>query len=277
MSEDPKPADGNLPPKLTLRKGESGAIPIPPPAPVSGLPSLSKKATTRIPLTSVESGLAADAIGTPGQDYATKTIRLTPLSASRPLSVAPAVRPPSATTSLSDLAKRQTSRIPLEAAMAADHTPADGESATAPDTPKTIRIKRPGQTAAPTVATVRATRPPTEPASGISVDGSMEKTKTSRVDIAELQAEEGAQATQRKTIKIRRADGTGAKIAPRNVAVARIEAEAVENVVENVARVNVAFPIMAAVALFLLGILVVVLAAQAFPSLGWNLPGSVTL
>lgn len=95
-----------------------------------------------------------------------------------------------------------------------------------------------------------------------------------------MQAEDGAQATQRKTIKIRRADGTAAKSQPRNVAVARIETEtagATEGLTEELVRINVAFPIMAAVALVILGVLVVILAAQAFPNLGWNLPGSVTL
>ena len=92
MSEDPKNANGNLPPKLTLRKEESGAIP-----PAAAVPPPVKKATQRIPLTAVDSGIPADA-STPPVNYSTKTIRLTPLAASRPLSVAPAVRPPSATT-----------------------------------------------------------------------------------------------------------------------------------------------------------------------------------
>ncbi len=278
MSEDPKPANGNVPPKLSLRKEESGALPVVPPAPAAGLPPSSKKATTRIPLTSVDSGVAADAAGIPSVDYSSKTIRLTPLSASRPLSVTPAVRP-SPTTSLAEMAKRQTSRIPLEAAMVADHGSSAGESATLPDTPKTIRIKRPGQAAAPTVATVKVPAAAAEVAPP-TADVNAAKTKTSRVDVADMQAEDGAQATQRKTIKIRRADGTAAKSQPRNVAVARIETEtagATEGLTEELVRINVAFPIMAAVALVILGVLVVILAAQAFPNLGWNLPGSVTL
>lgn len=274
MSDDPKPPNGNLPPKLTLRKEESGAIALPTPTPAAGSPPPSKKATARIPLTSTESG-AADAAGT---NYSTKTIRLTPLAASRPLSVAPAVRPPpSATTSLSDLAKRQTSRIPLEAAMATDHTPSAAASLAVAEAPKTIRIKRPGQAPAPVGATIKAPAPSPEPAPAAASDANAQKSKTARVDVEDMQAEDAAQATQRKTIKIRRAEGATAKPIPRSMAVARVEAEAAEAAIAESVRINVAFPIMAAVALVILGVLIVIVAAQAFPSLGWHLPGTVIL
>jgi hypothetical protein len=277
MSEDPKPPNGNLPPKLTLRKEESGAIPLPAPAPAAGSPTLSKKATTRIPLAATEGGAPADTAVTPGTNYSTKTIRLTPLAASRPLSVAPAVRPPSATTSLSDLAKRQTSRIPLEAAMATDHTPSAAASLAVSEAPKTIRIKRPGQAPAPVGATIKAPAPSPQSAPVAASDASAQKSKTARVDVEDVQADDAAQATQRKTIKIRRAEGATAKPIPRSMAVARVESEVAEAAIEERVRINVAFPIMAAVALVILGVLVVVAAAQAFPSLGWNLPGTVTL
>jgi hypothetical protein len=303
MSDDPKPPNGNLPPKLTLRKEESGAIALPTPTPAAGSPPPSKKATARIPLASTESG-AADAAGT---NYSTKTIRLTPLAASRPLSVAPAVRPPpsattslsdlakrqtsripleaamatdhtpSATTSLSDLAKRQTSRIPLEAAMATDHTPSAAASLAVSEAPKTIRIKRPGQAPAPVGATIKAPAPSPEPAPAAASDANAQKSKTARVDVEDMQAEDAAQATQRKTIKIRRAEGATAKPIPRSMAVARVEAEAAEAAIAESVRINVAFPIMAAVALVILGVLIVIVAAQAFPSLGWHLPGTVIL
>jgi hypothetical protein len=178
------------------------------------------------------------------------------------------------------MAKRQTSRIPLEAAMTADHAAPASEAATSPDAPKTIRIKRPGQSAAPTVATVKAAAHAPEPLPATSSDVNAGKAKTSRVDMTDLQSEEAGQATQRKTIKIRRADGTAPRPAPHSLAVARIEAEVVESAAsatEAAVRTNVVFPVMAAVALVILGILVVVLAAQAFPDLGWKLPGTVTL
>ena len=146
------------------------------------------------------------------------------------------------------------------------------------DAPKTIRIKRPGQPPAPPVATVKTTAPAAQPAEAAS-DVSAQKAKTSRVDLSELQSEEAGQATQRKTIKIRRADGATAKPAPRSIAVSRLEPEttAAGAVEEAKVKVGVAFPIMAAAALVLLGVLVVVLAAQAFPNLGWTLPGAVSL
>ena len=58
---------------------------------------------------------------------------------------------------------------------------------------------------------------------------------------------------------------------PRSIAVARLEAEAAERQVEDRVQVHAAFPIMAAAALVVLGLLVVVLAAQAFPNLGWKI------
>ena len=281
MSDELKPANGAVPPKLTLRKGETAAIP---PQTVIGAPAVPKsetsrvdlsttqtpesaqtikKSTTRIPLEASGAGTAElPTLG--GQNISSKTIRLTPLSATRPLTIPPAPRP---APSAADAAKRQTSRIPLEAALAEERAAASG--ATAPGSPKTIRIKRPTQTPATLPTTLPAAAPEAPTAQTIQ---QTQKSKTSRVDAADVQAESGAQATQRKTIKIRRADGAVSKPAPRSVAVARLEAEAAERHAENQVHVHVAFPIMAAVALFVLGLLVIVLAAQAFPNLGWKLP-----
>lgn len=280
MSDEPKPANEAVPPRLILRKGETSVIP---PTTSPGAPAVEagpkaetarvdlsttqtpetvqagKKSTTRIPLDVTEGG-TADGTAAGGPNISSKTIRLTPLSAARPMTIPPAPRP---APSASDAAKRQTSRIPLEAALA-DERAAAGGGATTTGAPKTIRIKRPTQSpsalpAAPAAPTVQA-----------SPD--LPKNKTSRVDAADLQAENTAQATQRKTIKIRRTDGTAARPAPRSFAVARLEAEAAEHQAEGRVQVHVAFPIMAAVALVVLGILVVVLAAQAFPNLGWKIP-----
>lgn len=263
MSEEAKPANGAVPPKISLRNSESGTIPPAGAAPVT--PGVAaKKATARIPL-----GTAEPTAAEPG--VSTKTIRLTPLAAARPMSIAPAARP-QATTSMAEAAKRQTSRIPLEVALAEEQA---AGADNAPGAPKTIRIKRPNQPASVAVPTVKMA-PAGEPAS--ENEPNAQKSKTSRVDVAEAQAADAGQATQRKTIKIRRADGAATfKPVPRSVAVARLEAEAAEHAAEDAVKVNVAFPIMAAVALVILGILVVVLAAQAFPNLGWRLPGSVAL
>lgn len=259
MSDETTPTNGAIPPKLSLRKDESGTIPaVPPP---------SKKATARIPL-----GAAEGAAAEPG--ISTKTIRLTPLAAARPMAIAPAARP-AAAPSMADAAKRQTSRIPLEVALAEERAAAGAD---APGTPKTIRIKRPAQAATVPAPTAKGAVAAVEPPPLSEDQATIQKSKTSRVDVAETQAADAAQATQRKTIKIRRAEGTTPfKPVPRSVAVARLEAEAAEHLAADMVRINVAFPIMAAVALLIMGVLVVVLAAQAFPNLGWQLPGAVTL
>lgn len=285
MSDDLKPANGAVPPKLTLRKGETAAIPpqtIPDAPAVVAVPKAAtsrvdlsttqtpasvqtlKKSTTRIPLESSGGG-TADTPTIGEQNISSKTIRLTPLSAARPMTIPPAPRP---VPSAAEAAKRQTSRIPLEAALAEERAAATG-TATAAGGPKTIRIKRPTQTPATLPTSLPSAAPDASTAQTIQ---QTQKSKTSRVDSADIQAEATAQATQRKTIKIRRAEGAVSRPAPRSFAVARLEAEAAERQVEDRVQVHVAFPIMAAVALVVLGLLVVVLAAQAFPNLGWKLP-----
>ncbi len=263
MSDELTPGNGTVPPKLTLRndtpptaKKETARLDLstaqaPPVA-------AQKKITSRIPLESVsaapgETGTAA----VPG--ISSKTIRLSPLAAARPINIPPSPRPPAA-VSAAEMAKRQTSRIPLDAALAEEQGAGTGTAAAG--APKTIRIKRPNQ-------------PPSTVQPAVQPEAA-EKSKTARVDVGELAAAEAGQATQRKTIKIRRTEGTPARPVPRSVAVARLEAEAAERIAQQV-RIHPAFPVMAALALVVLGLLVVALAAQAYPSLGWKLPGSVTI
>ena len=279
MSEATKQPNDGIPPKLDLRK--SGVLPSVPAAPssqpVPGVPggdpsATGKKKTTRIPLSHAEGEAPSGAPGGP----LPKTIRLAPPpTAARPLTVPttpPFAKPPAP----SETVKRETSRIPLEAAFATDErastgAPTAGQSAAVP---KTIRIKRPGQ-----APTVMATRPPeAEVAQAAATTSSAEKSKTARVDISAVApVDEGGQPTQRKTIKIRRPEGGGAAAAPRSVAVARLEAEAAERHLDEISAPGIVYTIVAAAAVLVACVLVYALIVQAFPSLNWSLPGKMTL
>lgn len=278
MSDEAKPGNGAVPPKLTLR--DTSAIPkkettrvdlstaqTPPPV------QNPKKSTSRIPLEAAIGSAATEPAGLPGTG--SKTIRLTPLAAARPMTIPPVPRPPVPSTA-GDVTKRQTSRIPLEAALTEERGATTDTEGT-PGTPKTIRIKRPTQMEVPTVATVKLPPPAERQPEPAAAEINAQKSKTARVDTADVPPEgDAGQATQRKTIKIRRAEGgTVARPVPRSVAVARLEAEVAERVSAEQVQVHWSFPLVAAVALVILGVLVVVLAAQAFPGLGWKLPGAV--
>jgi cobalamin biosynthesis Mg chelatase CobN len=172
----------------------------------------------------------------------------------------------------------------LEAAFAPDEAAEATPSAGA--VPKTIRIKRPAA-AAPSLRATKPSAAATAPGPSAaaaaeeetlpSPDIAAEKSKTSRVDLATVVPADSGQATQRKTIKIRRPEAGGATHAPRSVAVARIEAEAAQRQIEEAQPVNVAFPILAAVATVVICVLLYVLMAQSFPTLNWSFPGQVTL
>lgn len=260
-------SSGNVPPKLDLRKS-SANVPIPetpPPAP--------KKKTTRIeiPLPVAEpvgaeqkratSRLTLDAMPTAAPP---KTVRIVPADA--------------------DAEKKKTSRIPLEAAFA----PTEGETITPGSetaTPKTIRIKRPTQVATVKLAVpgamaesvaVAATPPPVVPPMAPPVP---EKGQTARIQ-APTEPTPEAQPTQRKTIKIRRAEGPTVSV-PRSPVVARIEAEAEQQAAQEALDVGAAWNIVgigsAVAALLVLGLLVYLLLAQAAPSLDLPFPGKITL
>lgn len=263
MSDDVKPADGAIPPKLNLKKStDTDATPQ---KTQPAAPSAMKKQTARIELASaLPEGAPAESV----PSLTTKTIRLTPLSAARPMTVKPATMPQKTVSAaaLAEQAKQQTSRIPLEAALADEKAGAGGIGS---GSPKTIRIKRPAQGPVGKL--------PTPPAAGV-VDAAAQKSKTARVDAAaEAQPTDAGQATQRKTIKIRRAEGGGMRPVPRSMAVARLEAEAAERQAENVEAPGAIFTILSAVALVVLCVMIYVLMVQAMPQLGWNFPGKVTL
>ena len=207
-----------------------------------------KSATTRITLPTMPAAAP--------QGFAPKTIRLT-RPGLRPAVPGPAAHVPAvsasgriaATPIASEVAKRQTSRIPLEAAMAVPDA-ATGTS----DVPKTLRLRRPDEEAGP--GNLATTSP----------DASASET-----------APTDAQPTQRKTIRIKRPMGKNIPLAvPRSMAVARIEAEAAMRLAGDADEpVGPLWPIMAAAAILVTCVLVYALAVQAVPAWGLSFPGQV--
>ena len=149
-----------------------------------GAPAGSKRETSKIPLESA----SAPAVTPMGPGANTKTIKIAPAPVdgskiSGPMVVSAGgpdepVKPD---------AKRQTSRISLEAALSSDGT---GNGEPAATGPKTIRLKRPSE--APTVKVKKA---PDAADSG-------ELRKTAKIEMPPDEAE--TPATQRKTIKVKR-------------------------------------------------------------------------
>lgn len=273
MSEDTTPEQSSIPPRVTIKipsqSGEVGATPAAP-----ALPGAKKK-TSRISLDQVtaEPG-AASASPVSGIGVTSKSIRILPSTAGQG-TIAPL--PPvgkALSGMMGDEAKRQTSRIPLAAVLP--------DSAKVGDAiPKTIKVKRPVLTPTPKVgglpvetpAEAQAAPPPVteEPPVAAAVEPSA-KSQTARVDIIPEAAE--SQPTQKKTIKIRRADGGGADLKPsvRSVSIARTEGapEGVRSAGPEVPPPHGVFVALAAAAVLVLCFMVYVLAAQAFPSLGWR-------
>jgi hypothetical protein len=309
MTDEKTQANGGVPPKLDPAK--AGLVPQeaapaaapepvapkrqtaridlaaaqPPPEPAA------KKKTSRIALTEAEAGTAPRGVTPPLTVAPTgKTIRIAPLGGPKPPAApAPAEAPAAPKTvpvtkpaAAEAPAKSQTSRIPLEAALAPEEAGAQaaaGIPTPPPSTggvPKTIRIKRPGATA----ATVKLTRPGAEPEAVPTVAEALTaeavKSKTAQIDVAAIAPEEPGQATQRKTIKIRRPEG-GVRPIPRSVAVARLETEAAERLAEAASWPGLTFTILAAVAAVVVCVLLYVLLAQSAPGLGLKLPGILSL
>jgi hypothetical protein len=152
---------------------------IPPaaPTPVSQTGASAKRETSRIPL---ETARAPADSNSPGGVTAPKTIRIKPVSIAGHGAI-PNARPGAPATSAGAGpmdAKRQTSRISLEAALGSEDKPGEG--------PKTIRLKRPSDG-----GTVRVSRPNVVAAAG----------KTAEIDVPD---EEDVPTTQRRTIKVKR-------------------------------------------------------------------------
>ncbi len=207
-----------------------------------------KSATTRITLPTMPAAAP--------QGFAPKTIRLTRPGVRPAVPVSPAGVPAmsaagrmAAAAAGVEAAKRQTSRIPLEAAM----TMPEGAPVTA-DVAKTVHLKRPEADA-----------------------GNLEAPAAEAGDVSATTPADAAQPTQRKTIRIKRPTGKNIPLAvPRSMAVARIEAEAAQRIAEEAEQpVGVLWPILAAVALLVACFLVYALAAQAMPAWGLRFPGQI--
>ena len=266
MADEPKTTNGGVPPKVDLKQ--------------TGAPATPKKQTTKIDFAAAAmvpdekrktsrvsmdeflppAGQAEEpATGTPGA--IPKTIRLKkpgeqPASTIKvPKAPAPAEETTAPAPVPADDGKTKTSRISLEAAL----TPAEGrDTAGGPPTttPKTIRIKRPGDA---------ATSIPAEELSG--------KSKTARLDLTAEAAVAAGPATQRKTIRIKRpGEGAAPSVAGRTISITRpAEATAPEGVAAPEGdEPGVTFSILAIAAVLVVCVLIYVLAAQVFT--GSNLP-----
>lgn len=282
MSEETNTGTGSIPPRLTIKKqeqnesesAESGAPEVTmsnPPLSLESKPTLNqdmgvpsnKKKTARITLDQVtaEPGASATVFGA---GLASKTIRLAPAMTGQ-VSAEPLFSVGKAMTGMlvSDDAKRKTSRISLDSVLPQldSVAAAGGDSA-----PKTIKIKR------PTLSQPVTIRPPAS-VEAPAVGDVGAKSRTARVDIPqEENAPAEAQQTQKKTIKIRRADGVGADgasmSAPRTVSISRNEPEAAGIVSEQVAAPHWSFVVIAAAAVVMMCVMLYVLVSQAYPSVG---------
>jgi hypothetical protein len=269
MSEDIKPENGSIPPRVTIKiPGQSGELAETPT--VATVPS-NKAKTARISLDQVtaEPG-ATQAASVSGVGVASKMIRLAPAMTGQVL-ISPM---PSVGKALSGMIfeepKSQTSRISLEAAMA--ETGAKRQDSA----PKTIKVKRPMLTTTPKVAGLSVEAQSEIPSSAATAQPPpagelLSKSQTARVDIIPEAAE--PQQTQKKTIKIRRADGGAGDIKPvsRSMSIARAEGESAEapRTGAEVSAPHGIFIAIAAAAALVLCFMLYVLAAQTNPALGW--------
>jgi hypothetical protein len=260
MSDETKSEPTGVPPRVTIKlPGQSGELP----AGVGG-----KKKTTRISLdqVSAESG-ALPGAHVESVGVASKTIRLSPALSGQGAGL-PVVRP--TTGSGTEEGKRQTSRIPLESVFPSGAQ--SGIPGAVSSLPKTIKVKRPTIAVSPGVAFLKDSQPAPAVVE-TPAEAPSPKSQTARVE-AIPEATSEAQPTQKKTIKIRRADeGSGAG-EPRGVSIARssgADASIPDKAPGQVARPHGAFVGMAAAALLVLCFMIYVLAGQAFPHLGWSM------
>ncbi|MCK5850660.1 MAG: hypothetical protein KAH23_07060 [Kiritimatiellae bacterium] len=263
-----KPAKPVTLPKLTAIKTSETAPTVAPspirPASIRSTPvtpaskSAAKKETSRIPL---DAATAASIPGAIVPTQAPKTIRITPKPVASPSTIK--LKPKSAIHSVAAVGnatdkKKETSRIPLDAALAPESKEATG--------PRTIRLKRPG--AGPQLKTA-ATRPKVGERTGLGATTRME-------DTAQMDIEEPATPTRRKTIRVKRPEQ---KDAPKAVSIAKPEntAPLVDTVVED--QPNWFFPFCAVLAIFVVIATIYVFCSQAagpnpsLSQLSWYIEG----
>lgn len=267
MSDDIKPENGSIPPRVTIKiPGQSGELAE---TPTAATVPTNKTKTARISLDQVtaEPG-ATQAASVSGVGVASKTIRLAPAMTNQVLiSPMPSVGK-ALSGMISEESKSQTSRISLESVLA-EMGGKPQESA-----PKTIKVKRPVLTNMPKVTSLPAEVQPESPPRAIMVPPQaagelVSKSQTARVDIVPEAAE--PQQTQKKTIKIRRADGGAGDSKPvtRSVSLARGEDHEALKDGSEVSAPHGIFIAIAAAAALVLCFMLYVLTAQANPALGW--------
>lgn len=263
MSEDIKIGSAPIPPRVTIKAPDA----VEPPASATasdGGPVLKKK-TARIALDQVTAESGAPAT-TSNAGLTSKTIRLAPAMTGQVVAAPlPAVGKALTGILVSDDVKRKTSRISLEAVLPQlESAGAEGGDSG----PKTIRIKRPAISA----PSIMPSLSEEAPAPVVSPDVNL-KSQTARVDLPPEPAANDGQQTQKKTIKIRRADGGGpeVKAAPRSVSISRSEAASAVPVQVQIAQPHWAFVLVAAAAVIVMCVMIYALLAQAVPSLGWSL------
>lgn len=245
---DPSKETQGLPPKLNLKKsglvgGETGKIDLP-----DG--QAPKRETSRIPLD-------------PAGDDTVPTVTIAGMGKAAVTDAAGAD-----TSAEAGDAKRQTSRISLETALASDDgaeiRPADGG-------PKTIRLKRPSE-----AATVKVSKAPGTQAESFATQAKSVMSKTAILDDT-APPDAGPTPTRKKTIRVKRpTKAAGLSDVPVKRTGLASEEEALSLGVPVAAdEPGALFSLCAVAAVIIVGITLYVLCAQACPNLGLSWPGQV--
>ncbi len=183
----------SLPPRVNLQntdalKAGSGGAPLAAkPIKLKAKP-VSKSETAKIPL-----DVAAAGITIVDDVPHTKTIKIKPVSSPGAIKIGTATAKPAvAIPPAAQIAKSQTSKIPLDAVL-----PTGGAAPSSG--PKTIRLKRPSAgTSKPSVVPAVAT------VAKIAKDTKADLSKTSRLDIGDAGVDSPVTPTRRKTIRVKR-------------------------------------------------------------------------
>ncbi len=226
---------------------------------------------SRPPSAGAESKPAAEAVADKGGP---KTIRL-----KRPSDAA-------APSTSSQAAKKKTSRISLDNVLQSNAKAGESSTAAGGATDiKTIRLKRPDAGKSQSSA---AKIPGGESAADKDAGEQDAKSRTSRLDTSDTEepAADAVPTTQRKTIRIKRPDGSGVSKPSRTLSLARdktgapAEAEAPEESASSeeplpAQRPGLVFTLATVAAVIVAALLVYMLAAQAFPDAGLSWWGQI--
>lgn len=291
MAGDSEDKGGALPPKLDLRKGGILKDKAAKPASVIKLQPLSdaekaaaaaeadeRSQTMRIKIPEVES-LAE----TPRLDFKpATTIVAKTLKVEKPAAAAEAKAPLTTVKPSTTIApktkpggelppsKKETSRIPLEAALA----PEEKETKEPSTGPKTIRLKRPSE-----ATTIKVSQRPMISKIGEEAPAEEAMGKTSPLDEAVAELEDTSTPTKRKTIRVKRpTKRPGVESVSMPVAGAEEQPEEAKAEVAAVPadEPGLAFSLVAIAAVVVACVAIYVLAAQTVaPDLPW--PGRISI